>query len=155
MTDPTALPDFAAPLEAASLRSAVLEVFTADGIPAEIDGDGDVSYQIEDQTLFVRCSEGDVPVMRVLGQWQIGDEISSDELTRLRAATEVSLRLNMAKVGVENGLVIAVCDHVVMPGADIRGLLQLSTQLDLTAVQLWHQVMLGEHPFDAPDEPNA
>ena len=23
--------------------------------------------------------------------------------------------------------------------------------LDLTAVQLWHQVMLGEHPFDVPE----
>lgn len=162
MTDPTALPDFGESAdEPQSLRDAVLAVFRADGIPAEIDDDGDVSYQITDdpenpaatQTLFVRCNEGDLPILRVLGQWQIAPEIPGEEVARLQAATEVTLRLNMAKVGVENGLVIALCDQLVIPGADVRGLLQLSTQLVLTGVQLWHQVMLGENPFDEGAEP--
>ena len=34
-----------------------------------------------------------------------------------------------------------------MPGADVRQLVQLSYQLVLTAVQMWHQLMLGEDVF--------
>ena len=47
-----------------------------------------------------------------------------------------------------------------MPGADVRQLLQLSYQLVLTAVQMWHQLMLGEDVFGdggmgAPGQPTG
>ncbi|GAB48049.1 hypothetical protein [Mobilicoccus pelagius] len=147
MTDPTSLPNFPPPAGDAPLRGQVLDALQDDGFRPDIDGDGDVSFKVEGQQLFVHCAEGEVPVMRVFGQWQIGEDLPTDEMLRLRNANDLSLRLNIVKVGINNGTLVVTAEHIAGPGADVRSLLQISTQLVLTAVQFWHQMMLGQDVF--------
>ncbi|MDO5629709.1 MAG: hypothetical protein Q4G43_15445 [Mobilicoccus sp.] len=147
MTDPTSVPNFPPPADENPLRSRVVDALQAEGFRPDLDGDGDVSFKVEGQQLFVHCAEGEVPVMRVFGQWQIGEDLPSDEMTRLRNANDLSLRLNIVKVGVNNGTLVVTAEHIVGPGADVRALMGISTQLVLTAVQFWHQMMLGQDVF--------
>ncbi|GAB95699.1 hypothetical protein BJY21_000729 [Kineosphaera limosa] len=147
MTDPTSLPNFPQPAAENPLRDTVIDVLQGEGFRPEVDGDGDVSFKIEGQQLFVHCTEGELPVVRVFGQWQIADNLPSDPLTQLRAANDLSLRLNIVKAGINGGTLVVTCEHIVHPGADVRQLIQLSYQLVLTAVQMWHQLMLGEDVF--------
>ncbi len=147
MTDPTSLPNFPPPADEHPLRGIVLDVLQDEGFRPDIDDDGDVSFKVEGQQLFVHCTEGDLPVVRVFGQWQIADNLPTDLLTQLRAANDLSLRLNIVKAGINAGTLVVTCEHIVMPGADVRQLVQLSYQLVLTAVQMWHQLMLGEDVF--------
>ena len=66
----------------------------------------------------------------------------------MRAANDLSLRLNIVKAGINAGTLVVTCEHIVLPGShDVKQLLQLSYQLVLTAVQMWHQLMLGEDIF--------
>lgn len=148
MTDPTSLPNFPPPAgDSSPLRGRVLDALQDEGFRPDIDGDGDVSFKVEGQQLFVHCAEGEVPVMRVFGQWQIGEDLPTDEMVRLRNANDLSLRLNIVKVGVNNGTLVVTAEHIAGPGAGVRALLQISTQLVLTAVQFWHQMMLGQDVF--------
>lgn len=153
MTDPTSLPNFPPPGDEHPLRGRVLDALQDEGFRPDIDGDGDVSFKVEGQQLFVHCAEGEVPVMRVFGQWQIGEDLPTDEMTRLRNANDLSLRLNIVKVGVNNGTLVVTAEHIPGPNSDVRALLQISTQLVLTAVQFWHQMMLGQDVFDEQQPP--
>ncbi len=147
MTDPTALPSFPPPADEHPLRGRVLDALQDEGFRPDLDADGDVSFKAEGQQLFVHCTEGEVPVLRVFGQWQIGDDLPPEEIAHLRAANDLTLRLNIVKVGLSNGTLVVTGEHLVTPESDVRGLLQLSTQLVLTAVHLWHQLMLGNNVF--------
>ncbi|MBK7721510.1 MAG: hypothetical protein IPI32_04565 [Austwickia sp.] len=147
MTDPTALPSFPPPADEHPLRGRVLDALQDEGFRPDLDADGDVSFKAEGQQLFVHCTEGDVPVLRVFGQWQIGEDLPQDELAQLQASNDLTLRLNIVKVGLSNGTLVVTGEHIVTPESDVRGLLQLSTQLVLTAVHLWHQLMLGNNVF--------
>ena len=67
---------------------------------------------------------------------------------------------DIVKAGINAGTLVVTCEHIIMPGADVRQLLQLSYQLVLTAVQMWHQLMLGEDVFGdggmgAPGQPTG
>ena len=124
----------------------------------DIDPDGDVSFKVEGQQLFVHCTEGELPVMRVFGQWQIGQDLPDDVLAQYRAANDLSLRLNIVKAGINAGTLVVTCEHIVTPTSDVRQLIQVSYQLVLTAVQMWHQLMLGDDVFgdaggEAPQPP--
>lgn len=154
MSDPTSLPSFPPPPGEHPLRGRVLDALQDEGFRPDIDGDGDVSYKAEGQQLFVHCNEGDVPVMRVFGQWQIGDDLPSDELTQLRAANDLTLRMNIVKAGLNNGTLVCTSEHLVTPESDLRAQLALSTQLVLAAVQVWHQLVLGMDVFgeNPPEE---
>lgn len=147
MTDPTALPSFPPPADEHPLRGRVLDALQDEGFRPDLDADGDVSFKAEGQQLFVHCTEGEVPVLRVFGQWQIGEDLPPEEIAHLRAANDLTLRLNIVKVGLSNGTLVVTGEHLVTPESDVRGLLQLSTQLVLTAVHLWHQLMLGNNVF--------
>ncbi|WP_068433018.1 hypothetical protein [Piscicoccus intestinalis] len=148
MTDPTSLPNFPPPADEHPLRGIVLDALQDEGFRPDIDADGDVSFKIEGQQLFVHCTEGELPVMRIFGQWQIADNLPDDLLTQMRAANDLSLRLNIVKAGINAGTLVVTCEHIVLPGShDVKQLLQLSYQLVLTAVQMWHQLMLGEDVF--------
>lgn len=136
-----------------TLIARVLDALQGEGFRPEVDADGDVSFKVEGQQLFVHCAEGEVPVLRVFGQWQIGEDLPTDELTRLTKANDLSLRLNIVKVGINNGTLVVTAEHIAGPEADVRMLLQISTQLVLTAVQFWHQMMLGHDVFG--EQPGA
>ena len=88
MTDPTSLPSFPPPADEHPLRGIVLDALQDEGFRPDIDADGDVSFKIEGQQLFVHCTEGELPVMRIFGQWQIADNLPDDLLTQMRAAND-------------------------------------------------------------------
>jgi hypothetical protein len=143
MTDPTSLPNFPPPPSEHPLRGRVLDALIDEGFEPNLDEDGDVAFTLQDQQLFVRCLEGDFTVMRIFGQWQVGDDVPQDELSQLQACNELTLRLNVVKAGIANGTLVVTGEHVVGPDADVRGLLMVTTRLVLSAVHLWHETVMG------------
>jgi hypothetical protein len=143
MTDPTSLPNFPPPPSEHPLRGRVLDALIDEGYEPNIDQDGDVAFTTQDQQLFVRCMEGDFTVMRVFGQWQVGDEVPQDLLSQLQACNELTLRLNVVKAGIANGTLVVTGEHVIAPETDVKALLLVTTQLVLSAVHLWHETITG------------
>ena len=136
MTDPTALPNFPPPADEHPLRGRVLDVLQDLGIEPAIDSDGDVAFTVGEpaQRLFARCQDGDFPVMRIFGQWEIGAPAPDDEFARLSRCNDVNLEWQVAKVGIAGGNLVVTTDQVVMPGADLGQLFQLSVTLVLQVV---------------------
>jgi hypothetical protein len=147
MTDPTSLPNFPPPPDEHPLRGRVLDALLDEGLKPNVDEDGDVAFTSQEQQLFVRCMEGDFTIMRVFGQWQVGDDVPQDELSQLRACNELTLRLNVVKAGIANGTLVVTGEHVMAPEADVKPLLMVTIQLVLSAVHMWHQTIMGE-PLD-------
>ena len=143
MTDPTSLPNFPPPTGEHPLRGRVLDALIDEGFEPDIDDDGDVAFTVQDQQLFVRCMEGDFTVMRVFGQWQIGEDVPQDPLTRLMACNELTLGLNVVKAGIANETLVVTAEHVIGPDADLKGLLVVTIQLVLSAVHMWHETIMG------------
>jgi hypothetical protein len=131
----------------------VLDALIDEGFEPNIDPDGDVAFTVQEQQLFVRCMEGDFTIMRVFGQWQVGEDVPQDLLSQLAACNELTLRLNVVKAGIANGTLVVTGEHVIAPETNIRALLVVTTQLVLSAVHLWHETILGHtHDDDAGTE---
>lgn len=154
MTDPTALPNFGqntpqapAPTAASSLTQKIVDVLNNFGFEPQIDGDGDVMYKVDDQNLFVRVMEGEINLIRLFGQWQITDDLTTDVAKRLNAANDVTLSLNIVKVGVAGDMLVVSGEHLVTDDLDLQMVLPSTTQMILQATQLWHQSVSsdGEH----------
>jgi hypothetical protein len=143
MTDPTSLPNFPPTPSEHPLRGRVLDALIDEGFEPNIDQDGDVAFTVQEQQLFVRCMEGDFTVMRVFGQWQVGEDVPQDLLSQLQACNELTLRLNVVKAGIANGTLVVTGEHVIAPETNIRALLVVTTQLVLSAVHLWHETIMG------------
>ena len=143
MTDPTSLPNFPPPPSEHPLRGRVLDALIDEGYEPNIDADGDVAFTTQDQQLFVRCMEGDFTVMRIFGQWQVGDDVPQDLLSQLQACNELTLRLNVVKAGIANGTLVVTGEHVIAPETDVKALLLVTTQLVLSAVHMWHETITG------------
>ena len=90
------------------------------------------------QQLFVRCLDGDWPVMRIFGQWLIGEQVPDDLYLRLQRCNDFSLQLNLAKVGIANDNLVVSVEHVVTMETDISALFQISVNLIMEVVQMWH-----------------
>jgi hypothetical protein len=146
MTDPTSLPNFPPTPDEHPLRGRVLDALIDEGYEPNIDQDGDVAFTVQEQQLFVRCMEGDFTVMRVFGQWQVGDEVPQDLLSQLRACNELTLRLNVVKAGIANGTLVVTGEHVIAAETELRALLDVTIQLVLSAVHLWHETIMGRIP---------
>jgi len=151
MTDPTSLPNFPPPPSERPLRGRVLDALIDEGFKPNIDEDGDVAFKVQDQQLFVRCMEGDFTVMRVFGQWQIGEGVPQDALTQLLACNELTLSLNVVKAGIANQTLVVTGEHVIGKDTDVKGLLVVTTQLVLSAVQLWHETIMGRTSGDGAE----
>jgi len=149
MTDPTSLPNFPPPPGEHPLRGRVLDALIDEGFEPNIDEDGDVAFTMQDQQLFVRCTEGDFTIMRVFGQWQIGDDVPQDALTQLRACNELTLSLNVVKTGIANETLVVTGEHVIGADTDVKGLLVVTTQLVLSAVHMWHETIMGRTQDEA------
>src|SRR6476661_1069419 len=143
MSDPTSLPNFPPPSEEHPLRGRVLDALMDEGFRPDIDDDGDVAFKVQGQQLFVRCMEGDFTIMRVFGQWQIGDDVPQDLLTQLQTCNDLTLRLNVVKAGIANGTLVVTGEHVVAPETELKTLLQVTIQLVLSAVHMWQEAMTG------------
>lgn len=151
MSDPTSLPNFPPPADEHPLRGRVLDVLVDAGAQPNIDADGDVAYQANEQTVFVRVTEGELPVMRVFGQWTLPEEVANDADKVSTTCNEVNLSLNCVKTGVANRTLVVTSEHLVTPGADVATLVQVSTSIILSAVQLWHERALGLEPGQTPE----
>ena len=143
MTDPTSLPNFPPPADEHPLRGRVLDALIDMGLAPDIDGDGDVAFTVQDQQLFVRCTEGDFQIMRVFGQWAISDAVPSDPLTRLATCNEITLQMNSVKCGLTNDTLVVTSEHIVDQNSDVAALVNIAIQLVLTGVQLWHERIMG------------
>ena len=146
MTDPTSLPNFPPPADEHPLRGRVLDVLVDLGLQPNLDSDGDVAFTVNDQQLFVRCSEGEVEIMRVFGQWQVQDDLLEDRLKLHETCNELNLNMNCVKTGVAGSTLVVTGEHLVTPGADVSTLVQVSIQVILSGVQIWHQRVLGIDP---------
>ena len=109
------------------------------GLGPDIDSDGDVAFQANDQQLFVRCAEGDFQIMRIFGQWQIAEELAVDPEHLLQTCNQVNLSLNCVKTGIVNNTLVVTGEHLVTAGADVRQLVEVTTQIVLSTVQIWHE----------------
>ena len=146
MTDPTSLPNFPPPPHEHPLRGRVLDVLVDLGLQPNLDTDGDVAFTVNEQQLFVRCTEGEVEIMRVFGQWQIQDDLVADQLHLHETCNELNLNMNMVKTGVAGSTLVVISEHLVTPGADVSTLVQVSIQVILSGVHIWHQRVLGLDP---------
>jgi hypothetical protein len=155
MTDPTSLPNFPPPPNEHPLRGRVLDALIDQGLAPNVDGDGDVAFTVQDQQLFVRCTEGDFQIMRVFGQWAISDAVPSDPLTRLATCNEITLQMNVVKAGLANDTLVVTSEHIVDTRSDVPALVTISIQLVLAGVQMWHERILGRGDGPDPDGPAA
>src|SRR5215203_4832887 len=153
MTDPTSLPNFPPPPDEHPLRGRVLDVLVDLGLPPNLDTDGDVAFTVNDQQLFARCSEGEIEILRVFGQWQVQDELLGDRLLLHETCNEINLNMNCVKTGVAGSTLVVVGEHLVTRGADLSTMMQVSIQVILSGVHLWHQRVLGIDPSDDGDAP--
>lgn len=155
MSDPTSLPNFPPPADEHPLRGRVLDALTDLGLAPNIDDDGDVAFTVGDppQQMFVRCQDGDWPVMRVFGQWLISDQVPDDQLLRLQRCNDFSLQLNLVKVGIANNNLIVTVEHVVPLESDLSALFQISVNLVMEVVQLWHGSFVQQPDGSQPDRP--
>ena len=156
MTDPTSLPNFPPPPDEHPLRGRVLDVLVDLGLQPNLDTDGDVAFTVNEQQLFVRCTEGEVEIMRVFGQWQIQEELLGDRLHLHETCNELNLNMNMVKTGVAGSTLVVISEHLPTAGADISTLVQVSIQVILSGVHIWHQRVLGLDPnAEGGDAPAA
>lgn len=155
MTDPTSLPNFPPPPDEHPLRGRVLDALVDLGVAPNIDGDGDVAFTVNDQQLFVRCSEGDVEIMRVFGQWQIQEDLLADRAKLFDTCNELNLNLNCVKSGIAGTTLVVTGEHVVTPGAQLATLVQVSIQVILSGVHIWHQRVQGIDPATGEPEGGA
>ena len=54
--------------------------------------------------------------------------------------------MNHLKTGIAGTTLVVTGEHVVTPGADVSALVQVSIQVILSGVHLWHQRILGIDP---------
>ena len=146
MTDPSSLPNFPPPPDEHPVRGRVLDALVDLGVAPNIDSDGDVAFTVNDQQLFVRCSEGDVQIMRVFGQWQIQEELLADRVKLHETCNELNLNLNCVKSGIAGTTLVVTGEHVITPGSDLNHLVQVSIQVILSGVHIWHQRVQGIDP---------
>lgn len=153
MSDPTALPNFPPPGSEHPLRGRVLDALIDLGQQPNVDAQGDVSVTVQQQKLFVRCADKPLPVMRVFGQWRIGESVPSDPLTRLRAANDLTARSNLVKATVHDDVLLVAVDLVVPQPAPLRQLLQGAFAGIFQAVKAWHVAAGGTAPGDPAGGP--
>ena len=153
MTDPTSLPNFPPPPDEHPLRGRVLDVLVDLGLQPNLDNDGDVAFSVNEQQLFVRCTEGEVEIMRVFGQWQIQEDLRGDQLHLHETCNELNLNMNMVKTGVAGSTLVVISEHLPTSGADLSTLVQVSIQVILSGVHIWHQRVLGLDPNAEGDAP--
>ena len=152
MTDPTSLPNFQPHLPGgppngaakndALVRDRILAVLADLGLEAKVDNDGDLEFVVNEQTLFARVAEGEIPLVRFFGQWQL----------RLARCNDMTLQLNIVKMCLVQESLVVSAEHVVPEWADLKLLTPLSINHILQAVQFFFQSWL---PADDQAQPGA
>lgn len=162
MTDPTSLPNFqphapasppnGAPQSETPVRDRILAVLGELGVEAKVDNDGDLEFTVNEQTLFARTAEGEIPLVRFFGQWQLQEPVSEDRNERLARCNDMTLQLNVVKLCLVQESLVVSAEHVVPDWADLKLLTPLSINHILQAVQFFFQSWL---PADDQTQPGA
>ncbi|ADU48903.1 T3SS (YopN, CesT) and YbjN peptide-binding chaperone 1 [Intrasporangium calvum] len=161
MTDPTSLPNFqphvpaGPPNGAASetpVRDRILAALADLGVEAKVDKDGDLEFSVNDQTLFARAAEGEIPLVRFFGQWQLQEPVPADRNERLARCNDMTLQLNVVKMCLVQESLVVSAEHVVPAWADLKLLTPLSINHILQAVQFFFQSWL---PADDQPQPGV
>ncbi|MDN5790041.1 MAG: hypothetical protein L0H25_04135 [Micrococcales bacterium] len=159
MTDPTSLPNFQPHVPAdqpngaateAPVRDRILGVLKGLEVEATVDSDGDLEFTVNEQTLFARVAEGDLPLVRFFGQWQLQEPVSPDHNERLARCNDLTLQLNLVKLTLVQESLVVSAEHVITPNADLDVLVPLSINHILQSVQFFFQSWL---PLDEDGQP--
>jgi hypothetical protein len=128
------------------VRDRLLAELTNLGVEAKVDNDGDLEFVLRDPengtttTLFARVAEGDLPLVRFFGQWQLQDPpVTGDQLARLARCNDFTLQLNLVKVTLVQESLVVSAEHVITPNADLNILTTLSINHILQAVQFFFE----------------
>jgi hypothetical protein len=148
MTDPTSLPNFqptpppggpnGAPA-GTPVRDRIAAELAKPGIQASLDKDGDLEYVVNEQTLFARVAEGELPLVRFFGQWQLQEPVSPDKNERLARCNDMTLQLNLVKLSLVQDSLVVSAEQVVTPNADLDILVPLSINHILQSVGFFFQ----------------
>jgi hypothetical protein len=151
MTDPTSLPNFqptpppggpnGAPA-GTPVRDRIAAELAKLGIQASIDKDGDLEYVVNEQTLFARVAEGELPLVRFFGQWQLQEPVSPDRNERLARCNDLTMQLNIVKLSLVQESLVVSAEHVITPNADLDILVPLSVNHILQSVGFFFQSWL-------------
>lgn len=156
MTDPTALPNLPGfggmpaaggadePPAEAALGERLVAALRELELEPETDADGDVTFQVDGQQLFIRFTEDEAQVVRVFGQWRLADPVPDDLGERLAASNDVNIAFNMIKTAIAEDTLLVTSEHMLPRGADVRSLMMVAIPLVLQGVSLWHQRAIGE-----------
>jgi hypothetical protein len=128
------------PADDRPLVERVLDALHDEGLPAEVDEDGDVGLVLDDQMVFVRCVPSEPPLARVFGQWVL-DGSTATELTWLRAANAVTGAVNLVKASVHGDRLVVAIDLVVAPGLPLGPVLAAAFQAVLDAARTWQETV--------------
>ena len=139
MSDPTDLPNFPPPADEHPLRGLVIDALQDLGLEPNVDKEGDVAFKANDQQLFVRCLESEVKIMRLFGQWQLGEPVPQDKVMQLSVCNDINLSMTMVKTGIGNDALVVTSEHLVMDDASVKQLVSVSIQITLATVQTWHE----------------
>ncbi len=139
MSDPTALPNFPPPADEHPLRGLVIDALQDLGLEPNVDKEGDVAFKANDQQMFVRCLESEVKIMRVFGQWQLGEPVPQDKVMQLSVCNDINLSMTMVKTGIGNDALVVTSEHLVVSDESVKNLVSVSIQITLATVQAWHE----------------
>ena len=138
MTDPASLPAFPAPEVQFVLRARLLGALSDMGLTPDVDEDGDIVVHVDQQRLFVRCTDSTPPLARVFGQWQIDAEVPGDELLRLQAANAVTMAIHLVKTTLVEDRLVSAVDLIVTDDLHLPSLLSAAMGMVVQSVQTWH-----------------
>ena len=147
MTSPTSIPGA---IEMPALREQVLAALAGGGLPGQVDGDGDIAFEVNGQHLFARCTQEGIGLVRIFGQWQIIDDLPGETSDRLAAAHLVTASHVLAKVSVQNSTLLVAVDTLTPPGSRLDLIVPAAVQAVLSAVTMWHRAVVGDDPFVDP-----
>lgn len=154
MSDPTSLPNFPPPPQDRPLTGRVLDALQDLQMSPNLDQQGDVAFQVQEQKLFVKVISGEqFDIMRVFGQWQVSGSVPDDLFTRLNGCNDVTLGVNLVKAGIANGNLVLAVEQIVARNEPPKAKVQIATGLILQALQLWHRNVIAKSQVEQGLEP--
>lgn len=154
MSDPTSLPNFPPPPQDRPLTGRVLDALQDLQMSPNLDQQGDVAFQVQEQKLFVKAISGEqFDIMRVFGQWQVSGSVPDDLFTRLNGCNDVTLGVNLVKAGIANGNLVLAVEQIVARNEPPKAKVQIATGLILQALQLWHRNVIAKSQVEQGLEP--
>lgn len=154
MTDPTSFPNFPPPPQDRPLSGRVIDALQDMNLSPNLDPEGDVSFEINDQKMFVKVVQGEqFDIMRVFGQWQVASTVPADMLTRLNGCNDVTLGVNLVKAGIAGGNLVLAVEQIIARQEQPKPKLQIATGLILQALSLWHRNVVAKSQAEQGLEP--